>query len=937
MRLFGLGGSGGSEVQKIRRTVVVLLVLSVGVAFLLSALLRASVQSTLLSLVTSGVAAPGLYLTYKQTIGVKSADEVQADEGCTLTQTVLARLATAVEKQWDKEYAVRTYSDPEQRFREIKASWSAPLPPLAPRWVTLAELARGVGAYPGMRPDMWAKSPDELTGLDEGDLRKILEKVPTGWLVVLGGSGSGKTMLMLRTIREIVRPGRDTANPSNRGIDDPVPLFVPMTSWNPKKEKLRVWLERQLPVDYPGLGARITVAGKKTTVIAMLLDEQKIIPILDGLDEMSAGARVRAISRLNEAFAAPARPLRLVLTCRTEEYQKAVGEPGPGQDAHPVLAAAVIELHALDPDKVSSYLTDRGHSERWAAVNATLKSGGVLAEALDTPLYASLASEIYNPRAGVAGVQPREPGKLADFAAEGGKESVHRHLLDEFIPAVYATEYEKRKSGEQPPEYKDEDEEEDEGEDRGGGARRDQAATEPRRVLPDERWLMFLADYLTTDRPKLKTSLQWWNLDGLAPDWLAPAFVGVVCGIATTVAAATGTHVGVGIGIGFGTGMLIAVAIGYGLFLARKSWDSRGLTKEAVERRYEKRSPGWGMTGGMIGAVIGGVAAGVAGQHHIGHSASLFSAVPEALGMALGAGAATDFLGGLIGVLIGAFVGGYLAAVGLGLPAGLINGLGVGVAVALITDKIGRDKPSRTRPHWVMGVGLLGGGVIGLAIGLIVWREAGVTYGIVCGVLMTALAAAPFGLRHMDEDLHYVPSPGHSLTRDSRAFLLTAVSAGLAAGAAGFIGGSMTSIVEVHAHATVGRVIGDGIGIGVASGLVVGLTFGFYHAASPEFRIISWWLALQGKTPWRIRRFLDQAYRLTVLRQVGATYQFRHQELQVRLAARYQEMARAPARSPRRQADDDGAEDSEHPEAAPALTATGQTTAPPADQARDAS
>jgi hypothetical protein len=97
----------------------------------------------------------------------------------------------------------------------------------------------------------------------------------------------------------------------------------------------------------------------------------------------------------------------------------------------------------------------------------------------------------------------------------------------------------------------------------------------------------------------------------------------------------------------------------------------------------------------------------------------------------------------------------------------------------------------------------------------------------------------------------------------------------------------MTSIFEVHGKATVGSVLGDGLGIGIASGLVVGLTFGFYHAASPEFRIITWWLAIQRKAPWRFKRFLDRAYSLTVLRQSGAAYQFRHLELQLRLDARF--------------------------------------------------
>jgi hypothetical protein len=216
-----------------------------------------------------------------------------------------------------------------------------------------------------------------------------------------------------------------------------------------------------------------------------------------------------------------------------------------------------------------------------------------------------------------------------------------------------------------------------------------------------------------------------------------------------------------------------------------------------------------------------------------------------------------------------------------------VNGLGVGIAVALIVERIGRHKPSRTLLKWDLGIGVAGGGVTGLAIGLIVWREAGLIYGIASGVLLAVLAAMQFGLRQVDDDLRYVPSPGLSLARDARAFQLTALSGGLAAGMAGFLGGSMTSIFEVHARVSVDSVVSNGLGIGIASGLIVGLTFGFYHTASPEFRIITWWLALRRNAPWRFMRFLDQAYRLTVLRQSGASYQFRHMELQLRLAARF--------------------------------------------------
>jgi hypothetical protein len=880
---FRRSGASNTARRRVGKNVIALVIVSVVTAVLLVRFYHLGVAPDVLTLIVGG-GAPTLYMTWRLVAAAEGADDTLAKGAGSPADTGLEQLATIVSRQWNEEYEHRTFNDPAPEYRDIRASWSAADSSLTVGWDSLVALARGSARYKREDALAWADGPQELGGLNEGDLQAILERVPTGWLVVLGGSGSGKSMLMLRMIRMII---------DHRDAGDPVPVFVPMTSWNPKKYKLRPWLEKQLLIDYPGLGASVEGDSKGTTLFTKLFDEQKILPILDGLDEMPMLARVEAINELNRAFSAKARPLHLVVTCRTDDYRLAVLGSGEerkkGRKPNPLVAAAAIELHNLDPDKVSFYLARRGEDERWTAVDERLRQGGWLAKALNTPLFASLASEIYNPIHPEDGREPRDPAELCGLQ---GEDDVHEHLLDEFIPAVYAdakAELDKRTAEE----YE-----------------------EPKQ-LPAERWLMILAEHMTRRK---KTSLEWWDLRGLAPSWLTPALLGVVCGIASGIAAGTGTHVGVGIGIGFGTGMLIAVAIGIAFLDTRKRWDRGRLTDRVFNRRYERRRPGPGMTGGMIGAVIGGVAAGIAGKYHIGHQASLFSGVPEGLGMALGAGASTDFIGGFVGVLIGAFVGGYLAAVWPGPPAGVVNGLGVGVAVALAIQRLAQHQPSRTRPQWDKGVGISGGVVIGLAIGLIVWREVGVVYGVVAGVLMAALAAAPFGLKHADEDLIHIPSPSHALSRDRLAFWITALSAGLAAGAAGFLGGSMTSIFEVHAKANLGSILSDGLGIGIASGLVVGLTFGLYHAASPEFRISAAYMAICGKAPWRFMHFLEEAYRLTVLRQSGASYQFRHTELQDRLAVRYQSQL--------------GERVAEHTDAG---TEESTTSSTPAGQAQDAS
>lgn len=815
--------------------VSVLLIVSVSVVVIFAHMYKLGVPATVISLGVGGGAPAGTYLAW-ETIrqAIKSGDRrAQSSDNAD-------KLAGAVLKQWGKEYLVRKFND---TVHDLTVSWAATESAVMTRWEDLIrEATRGLGAQKGARCGEWAVSAQGLAG-SEHELATVLERVPTGWLVVLGGPGYGKSMLMLRLVVDIVR---------QREPGGLVPVFVPMTSWDPENNDLCEWLEKQLASDYPGLDATVPGEEGKPSRITVLLAEQKVMPILDGLDEMPLAARGRAIDRLNEAFTGPTRPLRLVMTCRTTEYKAIVN--APGKPRKPVRGAAAIELRALDADMVADYLSEHRNDDRWAEVVQELSAPiSPLLDALKTPLYASLASAIYNPhRYHMRGKVP-EPRDLCDRTRFPDPDSIRYHLLDEFIPSMYSKEQEAEE-------------------------RRAREEKRPVGLLPAERRLMFIASYLAG---RDSTTLKWWDLKGLAPSRLPATVVGLVSGIAACLTAALGTHVGVGIGVGFGTGMLIALAIGLGTRHARERWDKAGFLE-----RYEKRRPGPGMAGGMIGAVIGGLAAGIAGKYHIGHEAKVFSGLPGALGIAIGAGATTEFFGGLIGTLIGSFVAGYLEAVGLGLPSAVVNGLAVGVAAGCFVWYLGRQGPSSSKPAWEGHIGIPSGLVVGLVIAFIAGPEEGVVPAIATGLMLAAAAALPLGLRHRDEDLDLVPSPGQALTRDASAFRRTALSAGLAAGAVGFIGLAMTSISEIGAKPSLTNVFSDGIGVGLTTGLAAGLTFGSYHAASPDFRIINWWLASRGKVPWRLKHFLDDAHQKTVLRQAGAAFEFRHVILRNRLAAR---------------------------------------------------
>lgn len=817
------------RVRHIRATFLAILIASTTIAFVVAYWYRLGLPATVISVMLGGGAPAGLYLAWEgflvSFLGQQSHSEsdVQAQDADELAESIL--------NQWSHEEHVRQFND----YSSLTVTWAAADPSLTVSWRDLVKLARdGPGRPAPPSRGTWASSPDELTGIDK-DLPTVLRRVPTGWLVVLGGPGAGKSTLMIRVVLDMLGKRR-------LGSGEPVPVLVPVATWDPAQETLHAWLEKRLSIDHPGLAKYVSTDRGQQSRIVALLTQGKIIPILDGLDEMPAPLRRRAIARLNDLLALPTCPPQLLITCRIDEYRAAVG--GYGKGWIPLRGAAAIELQPLAVNHVEAYLTDGSRDDRWDAVIAELgKPGSAVAQALRTPLYVSLAAAIYNPH-------PDDPEELTSFAREPRElvehsekfvtaEAVQEYLLDEFIYAAYRYDREKAK----------------------------QAAD----------WLGFLAVFLESVG---ETSLQWWKVRRLAPRWLMPLMVGGVCAIGSGFAATLGTHVGVGIGFGFGTGMLVALAIAQAI---------RRVTNAAV------KSPGPGMAGGLAGAAIGGLLAGVAMKLHIGHDPSLFSGLPEALGMGIGAGASSSRVGGFVGALTGGLVGGLLEGVGLGLPAGIANGLGVGLAAGLAVAILSRDTPARRSTEWQSRLGIAGGVVVASVTGLIAWREEGIVAAVVEALLVGAAASWPIGLWHTEQKLTTIPSPGQAMLRDAKAFWSATLAGALAAGTFGFIGGSMTSIYEVGAKVSLATVVGDGLGIGLSSALVIGLTFGLYHAASPAFLLTSWWLALQGKTPWRLKHFLDEAYNRSVLRQAGADYEFRHEILLSHLASNHRLASRRQA------------------------------------------
>ena len=92
-------------------------------------------------------------------------------------------------------------------------------------------------------------------------------------LVVQGPPGSGKSIFARRLMTELLQ------------LDDPgpVPVFLPLWSWNPGQERLHNWIKRRIKEDYPELGDTATFGP---TAVANLVDQGMVLPVLDGLDSL---------------------------------------------------------------------------------------------------------------------------------------------------------------------------------------------------------------------------------------------------------------------------------------------------------------------------------------------------------------------------------------------------------------------------------------------------------------------------------------------------------------------------------------------------------------------------------------------------------------------------------------------------------------------------
>jgi hypothetical protein len=236
-----------------------------------------------------------------------------------------------------------------------------------------------------------------------------------------------------------------------------------------------------------------------------------------------------------------------------------------------------------------------------------------------------------------------------------------------------------------------------------------------------------------------------------------------------------------------------------------------------------------------------------------------------------------------------------VAGVTKGPTLGLLYGLVAGAAVALLAGLPGglsswrKMTPSRVQVR-IRGnlanlsrrltLGILTGLSFGAVMGILIGLVYGFRYGILAAIALGPAIGSALSLRQLFDtpgDLATAVSPASILHDDFMSAVVQASMGGVGLG----IGACIALLVTIRLSAATGA------WVGIAYGLTYGITFGLGLRSSrldtPAYlpylnaRI---WLAAQGKLPWRLMPFLEDAHKRGVLRQQGAIYQFRHDLLQ---------------------------------------------------------
>jgi DNA polymerase III delta prime subunit len=475
-----------------------------------------------------------------------------------------------------------------------------------------------------------------------------------GAFLILGQPGAGKTTLLIELARDLL----------DRAEQDPhhlLPVMFNLFSWAARRNPLAEWLVDELNERY----------HVPRTVAQAWVDEDQLLLLLDGLDEVAQEHRETCVAAIN-TYRQEHGLMPLVVSSRVADYESL------GTRLH--LSGALV-VQPLTRGQVDGYLVHVG--EPLAGMREALQSDVTLYELFDTPLNLSIAAMAYRGMSATA------------IQATGIAKAWRECLFSAYIDAMF-----RRRSRE---------------------SRYTRVQT--------ERWLSWLA------RQMVDHDQSAFFVEQMQPDWLSmrTQWRLVAWGLAIVFGLLFGASGGLAIGLisrlAYGPGIGLALGSLAGLVFGLDGGLDVGVSiHDKHIRPAERLHWSWSavransttiLVFGLVVGVIIGAAFGLVGG----------------LSLGLGFGLVFGLVGGLSSVLVSGLVGGLVFGLiasemdtrtrpneGMlhSAQSGLVVGLVVGLGVGLVGGAIGGTAGSTA-----------GGTIGGLVLALIFGLGSGPIFGLV--------------------------------------------------------------------------------------------------------------------------------------------------------------------------------------------------------------
>jgi predicted NACHT family NTPase len=192
-----------------------------------------------------------------------------------------------------------------------------------------------------------------------------------GRLLITAEPGGGKTTVMLRIARHRIAQALQNS-------DFPIPVVFNLSEWTEKQQSISEWIVDRLQNRY--------YMSKEAAT--QLVKTYKILPLLDGLDEVPVEHRPACLSAINK-FRYDNPIVKLVVCCRRTEYNDLVAQ---NPDNRLDLGGS-IEIQPLTIDQIENYLADVGDDA--VDLRRAINDDHTLLELATTPLFLHVMALAY--------------------------------------------------------------------------------------------------------------------------------------------------------------------------------------------------------------------------------------------------------------------------------------------------------------------------------------------------------------------------------------------------------------------------------------------------------------------------------------------------------------------------------------------------------------